>query len=124
LPLRQAQLQLAQAIAAVKQAIERVVAEVDIAYRNLDTRYREMLPIAAAVLAEADNLRAIQQRADRRDPTFLDLELNTQTALAQSRRSLLDTWVQYSIGIVNLELAKGTLLVYDNVRLEPRQDER
>ena len=121
---RQAQLQLAQAIAAVKQAIERVVAEVDIAYRNLDTRYREMLPIAAAVLAEADNLRAIQQRADRRDPTFLDLELNTQTALAQSRRSLLDTWVQYSIGIVNLELAKGTLLVYDNVRLEPRQDER
>lgn len=120
---RQSRLRLAQSIASVKQAIEQVIAEVDVAYRNIETLYREMLPNAAAVVAQADNLRAIQQRADRRDPTFLDLELSTQEGLRTARQALLNTWVQYSVGIVNLELAKGTLLVYDNIRLEPRQTE-
>ncbi len=119
---RQARLQLAQAIASVKQVVEQVILEVDVAYRNILTRYKEMLPNAATVIAEVANLTAIQERADRRDPTFLDLELNTQAGLAFARRGLLNNWVQYGIGIINLELAKGTLLAYNNVRLEPRWD--
>ena len=120
---RQARLTMAQAVSSVKQAVEQVILEVDVAYRNLQTLYRQMLPNATAVVAEVRNLAAIQQRTDRRDPTFLDLELSTQEQLALSRQNLLNTWVQYSIGIVNLELAKGTLLTYNNVRLEPRWDD-
>lgn len=120
---RQARLQESQTIASLKQIIEQVILNVDLAFNNLDTLYRQMLPSATAVVAQVEDLKAIEQRADRRDPTFLNLELTTQQGLFSSRQSLLQTWVQYSIGIVNLELAKGTLLAYDNVRLEPRRDD-
>jgi outer membrane protein len=120
---RQARLTMAQAVASVKQVVEQVILEVDVAYRNLETQLKQVLPNAGAVIAEEANLTAIQQRTDRRDPTFLDLELNTQSSLALTRQNLLSTWVQYSIGIVNIEFAKGTLLAYNNVRLEPRWDD-
>jgi len=120
---RQARLQMAQAVASVKQVVDQVIQEVDVAYRNIQTLFKQMPSNATAVVAEVQNLTAIQQRADRRDPTFLDLELSTQANLALTRQNLLSTWVQYSIGIVNLELAKGTLLAYNNVRLEPRWDD-
>lgn len=120
---RQARLTMAQAIATVKQVVEQVILEVDVAYRNLQTLAKQILPNAGAVVAEEANLTALQQRTDRRDPTFLDLELNTQSSLALTRQNLLSTWVQYSVGIVNIEFAKGTLLAYNNIRLEPRQDD-
>jgi outer membrane protein len=120
---RQARLQMAQAVASVKQLVDQIIQQVDVAYRNIQTLFKQMQPNATAVVAEMQNLTAIQQRADRRDPTFLDLELTTQANLAITRQNLLSTWVQYSIGIVNLELAKGTLLGYNNVRLEPRWDD-
>jgi outer membrane protein TolC len=120
---RQARLTMAQAVASVKQVVEQVILEVDVAYRNLQTLNKQILPNAGAVVAEEANLTALQQRTDRRDPTFLDLELNTQASLALTRQNLLSTWVQHSIGIVNIEFAKGTLLAYNNVRLEPRWDD-
>ncbi len=120
---RQARLTMAQALASVKQAIEQVILDVDVAYRNLQTLYKQMIPSSVAVVAQVDNLTALQQRTDRRDPTFLDLELTTQENLALARQNLLSTWVQYGTGIANLELAKGTLLAYNNVRLEPRWDD-
>ena len=120
---RQARLTMAQAIASVKQLVEQVILDVDVAYRNLQTLYKQIVPNSVAVVAQDRNLVALEQRTDRRDPTFLDLELTTQEGLAASRQNLLNNWVQYSIGIANLELAKGTLLAYNNVRLEPRWDD-
>ncbi len=73
---RQARLQESQSIAALKQLTEQVVLNVDVAYRNLGTLYKQMIPNATAVVAQADDLKAIEQRADRRDPTFLNLELD------------------------------------------------
>jgi len=117
---RQARLRLAQAIASVKQLLEQVILDVDVAIRRLQTLYKQIPPSADAVLAQAENLTAIQLRSDRKNPTFLDLELRTQEAVAAARRRLLQEWIDYNVSIVDLELAKGTLLTYNNIRFTPR----
>ena len=116
---RKARLQLAKAVASVKRLVEQVVLDVSLAVRQMETLRQQIPPSAAAVTAQEDNLRAIQQRTDRKDPNFLDLELNTQEALAGARRRLLQEWVEHALSVVNLELAKGTLLAYDNIKLRP-----
>ena len=52
-------------------------------------------------------------------PTFLNLKLTAEQNLASAQAAELQAMVNYSQAIVNLEAAKGTLLTYDQVRIEP-----
>jgi hypothetical protein len=65
--------------------------------------------------AAEQNLRALQARASKIDPAFLETELNTIEQLANARSVLLRVIADYNIAIVELEKAKGTLLEYNNV---------
>lgn len=118
--IRIATLQQSQAVAAYKRALDDVITDCRVALRNLDTSLEQIRPSRDAVASSFDNLRAQQERQERKSPADLDSVLNSQTSLAQSRRALLQAVVAYNQGIVDVERAKGTLLEYNNVVLTER----
>ena len=116
--LKKAILQRDQAIAALRQIIEGIILEVDVAVRNLQTAYYQVKPSLEAVQAAEENLAAIVARRTRLSPEYLEVRLNAQETLANARRGLLNALVKYNIAVVQLERAKDTLLQYDNVKLQ------
>ncbi len=115
---RKAILERDQAIAGLKQVIENVILEVDVAVRNLQTAYHQVAPSTEAVQASEENLDAIVARKIKLSPEFLEVQLNAQETLANARRGLLAALVNYNIAIVQLERAKDTLLRYDNISMK------
>jgi outer membrane protein TolC len=116
--LKKAILQRDQAIAGLKQVIEGVILDVDVAVRNLQTSYHQVTPSKESVVAAEENLAAIIARKIKLSPEFLEVQLNAQETMANSRRVLLRALVNYNISIVQLERAKDTLLRYDNVEMQ------
>jgi outer membrane protein len=115
--LRRSKIEYAQAIAALKQAFEQVILDVNVSVRRVEVRYDQIDPALASVEASEDQVASIQARAEKKDFLTLNNELNTEQALAQARRDLLGAVVDYGIAIIDLERAKGTLLQYNNVEL-------
>lgn len=115
--IRAATLAHSQAIFVLKKAIDDVITDCRTTLRNLVTRYEQIAPNVVATVASEDNLRSILEREERKSPEQLNTVLTAQTQLAQNRRALLQSLVNYNQAIVNLERAKGTLLEYDNVVL-------
>lgn len=115
---KKAILQRDQAIAALKQVIENVILEVDVAVRNLQTAYYQVPPSTEAVQAAQKNVEAIIARMTKLSPEYLDVQLNAQSTMADARRALLSALVNYNIAIVQLERAKDTILNYDNVAIQ------
>jgi outer membrane protein TolC len=112
---RRARLQEAQAIVALNQVSDGIAEEVNQTVRTLMVRYEQIPPALLAVTATERNLRSLQARTQQINPTFLQTELQTVELLASNRRTLLQVIVDYNLGIVQLERAKGTLLDYNNV---------
>jgi outer membrane protein TolC len=115
---KKATLQRDQAISALREVIENVILEVDVAVRNLQTSYYQVPPSKEAVEAAEKNVEAIIARMTRLSPEYLDVQLSAQETLATARRTLLGALVNYNIAIVQLERAKDTLLRYDNVAVK------
>lgn len=107
--------QESQSVVRLQQVSDGVVLEVNNAVRALVVNWDNVPPALDAVIAADRNLRALQERADRVDPSFLETELNGVEQLANTRASLLRVIVDYNISIAALERAKGTLLQYNNV---------
>ncbi len=114
---RRAVLQWAQSTAALKQVLEGVILETNVAARDLISTHRQIEPNYQSTVANEDQVQSIISRAERRDFPQLSQELGAYQGLAASRSDLLRSMVDYSIAIVNLERAKGTLLQYNNVVL-------
>jgi len=112
---RRARLQESQAVTALKQVMDNVVLEVNNEIRRLLFRYKQLPPQLRAVQAAVRNLSAMQARTQAINPSFLETELANIEQLAANRRTLLQVLIDYNIGIVTLEKAKGTLLDYNNV---------
>ena len=119
---RRARLQHAQAIAGLKQIFEQVILDVDVAARQLTTGYDVLQPNFASMEASEDRLESTVVRAERKDFLQLNQELNSHNALAATRRTLLDSLVDYNLALVELEQAKGTLLEYDGVSITGEAD--
>lgn len=115
--LRRAKLQQLQACAALKAGIEQILAEVNVAVRDLRASYEQIAPNLEAVRAATENVVALQARRERLSPPQLETELASQEQLAAAKRQLLQSLINYNVAIVNLERAKGTLLNYNNVAL-------
>jgi outer membrane protein len=115
--IRIAKLQQSQAVVAYKKALDDIITDCRVALRNLETNFEQIPPSHEAVTSNAENLRSLQERQERKSPAELDVILNAQLNLAASRRALLQAVVAYNQGIVDVERAKGTLLEYDNVIL-------
>jgi outer membrane protein len=91
------------------------------AMREVETSWTEMGARRQARFAHADSLAAIEQReagGEALTPTFVNLKLQTQEELAEAARAETEAVANYNIAISRLELAKGTLLRYNNVIME------
>lgn len=113
--IRVASLQQSQAVLRYKQAIDSVITDCRVAMRNIETNFEQLDPSYQGVIAASENLRSLQERQENKSPPQLDTILNAQTQLAQSRRALLQSAVNYNIALVDVERAKGTLLEYNNI---------
>jgi outer membrane protein TolC len=115
---RRARLQQSQAEAGVQAAIEQIILEVNVAMRAMLTNRDRVEPDLASADAAEEDVKARVARQERKDPLTLESELNARQTLARARQSLLQTLVDYSTAIIELERAKGTLLEYNNIVLE------
>lgn len=107
--------QEAQAVVRLKQVIDGVVQEVNNAVRDMNVGWENIPTQLDSVLAADRNLRALQERSDRIDPSYLETELSAVEQLNNTRTNLLRLVTDYNVSIVQLEKAKGTLLRYNNV---------
>ncbi|MCG3129029.1 MAG: hypothetical protein CHACPFDD_03926 [Phycisphaerae bacterium] len=114
---RGAQLQESAAVIALQRVTDLVVQEVNTAVRTLSVRFSQIPTQYDSVVAAERNLRALQARAQRVDPAFLNTELDGVEQLANARARLLQVIIDYNIAIAGLEQSKGTLLEFNNVVL-------
>jgi outer membrane protein TolC len=112
-----------QALVALNRMTDAIVQEVNAAVRALSVGCANIAPQWEAARAAERNLRALQARSQRIDPTYLETELSTIEQLANARNTLLQVVTNYNLALVQLEKAKGTLLEYNNVAVtdEPRR---
>jgi outer membrane protein TolC len=101
------------------RAVADVMTQIQIALREVQTTHREIVANRQAVEASTATLEALIARRVGLTPDYLDLELRSQETQAETRRALVGAIANYNIAIVRLEQAKGTLLDYDRVQLEP-----
>jgi len=119
--IRIAAFQQSQAVLNYKLALDNVITDCRVACRNLDRNFEQLVPSHLGLTAAAENLRSLQERQERKSPAELDAVFAAQNRLADSRRALLSSSIEYNTGIVNVERAKGTLLEYNNVSIGQRQ---
>jgi outer membrane protein TolC len=114
-------LQRQQAIAQYQSLVSQVGLEVKEAQRNIHTSWDEMVATRQSRFSAADALLAIQQREDANEPltpTFVQLKLDRQAALASAEASEIQAIINYNLALLQLEKANGTLLRYNNVLME------
>ena len=119
-----ARLQQQQAIDTYRQTIEQVTLDVSESLREVTTTWDELAQNRKARLARSDVIEALNQReqgGEALSPTFVQLKLDEQERLADSRHSENQAVANYNIAIYKLEESKGTLLRYNNVLLAEAQ---
>ena len=116
---QRSQLQHIQAVASLKKVFEDVILDVNLATRALSTSYDQIGPSFEAAEARVREADSFVARAERKDINTLTNELGAWQNLANARRLLIASMVDYNIAIIDLERAKGTLLMYDNVVIPP-----
>jgi outer membrane protein TolC len=119
-----AMLQRMQAIEQYRSLLAQVELEVDQSFREVETTWNEIAATRQARFASADALASIEKREeglDRLSPEFVQLKLDRQEFLANAERAEAQAISNYNIAISRLELAKGTLLRYNNIVLQEEQ---
>ncbi len=112
---QRSRLQHAQAVASLKKVFEDVILDVNLTTRAMTTAYDQIGPSFEAAEARVKEVDSIVARAERKDINTLNSELGARQSLANARRAMVLTMVEYNIAIIDLERAKGTLLNYNNV---------
>lgn len=119
-----AMLQRMQAIEQYRSILAQVELEVRQAWREVETSWNEIAATRQARFAAGDALSAIEVREEgleRISPEFVQLKLDRQEFLANAERAEAQATSNYNIAISRLELAKGTLLRYNNIVLAEEQ---
>jgi outer membrane protein len=112
---RRARLQESQAIVAINQIADAIVEDVNTRIRTLNVRYEQIPPSLDSAIAAERNLRSLQARTQSINPNYLQTELTAVESLSSNRQTLLGVLIEYNVGLIQLERAKGTLLDYNNV---------
>jgi len=111
-------LQRQQAIEQWKLTSENVAQDVVIALNNQRSAWQVLVAARRARIAAEEALEKILDRertGEPRTPTFIELILSRQAALADAQRQEIQAAVSYNVSLEALEKAKGTLLRYNNV---------
>jgi outer membrane protein len=111
-------LQRQQAIDQWRLAAAQVAADVVVALNNQREAWDELVASRRSRFAAFDALKYIELREQAREPltpTFVELKLSRQAALADAERQEIRAAVAYNVALEAMEKAKGTLLRYNNV---------
>jgi len=117
--LARSKLEHGQSMANLKNIVEQTILDVNRSVREVNVTHDQIEPTLQAANATEQQVRSIIARAERKDFLTLNNELNTRTSLAQNEANLLSALVDYAIAIVDVERAKGTLLQYNGITLDP-----
>jgi outer membrane protein TolC len=110
-----------QAIEQYRSNIETVAVDVKTAARAVQTTWEVSRSSRRSRFAAEDALKRIDTRESSGEPLtpeFVQLKLQIQDALAESRQNEAEAISNYNIALSTLEKAKGTILRYDNVVLQ------
>lgn len=110
-----ARLEHDQAGAGLRSVIEGVILDTNLAVRRVATTYSLIAPNFETAEAREREVESIVARQERKDFNTLNSELGARQSLSNARRALMATLVDYNLAIIDLERAKGTLLIYNNV---------
>jgi outer membrane protein TolC len=114
--LEQRQWELKRAISAFRVTVETSLTEVEIASRETDTSYREMLGKYQAMIAAQNEVAYLQDRFSVlprvEDSTMLLLEdlLDGYERLADEESAFVQSQTAYALSIIQLRRATGTLM--------------
>jgi outer membrane protein TolC len=111
-------LQRQQAIEQWKLTSEKVAEDVWVALNNQRQAWHVLVASRRAKFAAEDALQQINAREQAQEPltpTFIELKLSRQSAVADAERQSVQAAVAYNVALEALEKAKGTLLRYNNV---------
>ena len=107
------------------RALQTVQTEVDIAVRELNTSYREIRAKGRALVAAEAEVETIRQRwqrmIDGSGTASLNLEslLRAQERVTAAEREFVTSRLTYSLSVVNLKRANGTLLQSESISVTP-----
>jgi outer membrane protein TolC len=129
--LERRRLETRQQINQIKTTIDTVLLEVKVSAREVATAYRETQAKFEAVHAFTEDLDSLQARRpiqDLRDEvqasSYLDTMLDAQDRRSDAEEEFIRAAANYQISIVNLQRAKGNLLVYSDVSVMRGRDEK
>ena len=129
--LERRRIEMRQQIDQIKTTIDTVLLEVKVSAREAATAYRETQAKYEAVRAFTEDLETLQARRgvqDLRDEVqvanYLDTVLDAQDRRAIAEEEFIRAAANYQIAVVNLERAKGNLLVYSDVSVMRGKDEK
>jgi len=129
--LERRRIETRQQINQIKTTIDTVLLEVKVSAREVATAWRETQAKFEAVRAFTEDLDTLQARRpiqDLRDEvqasSFLDTMLDAQDRRANAEEEFIRAAANYQISIVNLQRAKGNLLVYSDVTVLRGKDEK
>lgn len=118
---RRSLLQREQAIETYRDTESQVVADVKMALRDVQTSWDEIVSNRRAVFAAEDALSAnLARQASNQPltPEFLQLQLDRQADVANTKLAYDQSVANYETALAKLEQVKGTLLRYDNIVLQ------
>jgi outer membrane protein TolC len=110
-----------QTIEQYRSYIESIAVDVKTAARAVQTTWEVTRSSRRSRFAAEDALTRINTREKSGEPLtpeFVQLKLQIQDALAESRQNEAQAISNYNIALATLERAKGTILRYDNVVLQ------
>jgi len=102
-----------QSVIAHRTAVQQVIVEVKAALRNVETNYRLIEQTRASRLAASENLRTLEVEEETTramTPSFLDLKLTRQEALARAELEEAAALTDYVSSIEDLNSAMGVAL--------------
>ena len=102
-----------QTVITHRNTVQRVIVEVKAALRNVETNYRLIEQTRASRLAASENLRTLEVEEETTramTPSFLDLKLTRQEALARAELEEAAALTDYVSSIADLNSAMGVSL--------------
>ncbi|MEM7697518.1 MAG: TolC family protein, partial [Verrucomicrobiota bacterium] len=124
------EIELRQQVNQLKAAIDTVLLESVVTYRELMTAYRDMQGRFEALRASREELRQLRDRLEidtdeeggRTTSSQLQLILDSMDRGQDAEEAFLDSVVAYNSSFVALERARGTLLKTENIGIERVRD--
>jgi len=119
-----------QLLSQLRTTVDTVLLEVKISAREVKTSYREMLSRFQSLQAAREDLRILNQRWEShagagQKPAigYLQLLIDSQDRLADAEEDFARSSAIYSVAMIHLQRAQGTLLKYEDLEIVRTEDD-